>query len=179
MEKLVHRLNKHDEKALIQIMDLYTPLVATVISNVAKGSMSKEDIEETVSDVFVTLWNNRENVKANTLKGYICCIARTRAINKVKSVSNKAVLNIDDYDIHDDFSIEDETDKKDIEQELREVIKTIGEPDKEILLRYYYLCETVSVISEKTSIKLETVKSKLRRTRERIKKELTERGYAI
>lgn len=179
MEKLVHRLNKHDEKALVQIMDTYTPLVATVISNVAKGSMSKEDIEETVSDVFVTLWNNREKVKASTLKGYICCIARTRAINKVKSVGNKTVLNIDDYDIHDDFSIEDETDKKDIENELREVINTIGEPDKEILVRHYYLCETVSVISEKTSIKLETVKSKLRRTREKIKKELTERGYAI
>ena len=179
MEKLVHRLNKHDEKALIQIMDQYTPLVATIVSNVSKGNMSKEDIEETVSDVFVTLWNNCEKVKVGKLKGYICSIARTRAINKINSIGRKTVLNIDDYAIQDDFSIEDATDKKDIEYELREVIETIGEPDKEILIRHYYFCKTVSVISQKTSINIETVKSKLRRTRDKIKKKLTERGYAI
>lgn len=179
MDKLVHKLKKHDEKALIQIMDQYTPLVATIVSNVAKGSMSKEDIEETVSDVFVTLWNNCEKVQDGKLKGYICSIARTRAINKINSIGNKTVLNIDDYDPQDDFSIEDATDKKDLEQELRDVIDTIGEPDREILIRHYYFCETVSVISDKLSINIETVKSKLRRTRDKIRTKLTERGYTI
>lgn len=178
MDKLVHKLKKHDEKALIQIMDLYTPLVATIVSNVARGNMSKEDIEETVSDVFVTLWNNSEKVQDGKLKGYICCIARTRAINKANTLTD-TILNIDDYDPQDDFSIEDATDKKDIEQELREVIGDISEPDKEILIRHYYFCETVSKISENMSINIETVKSKLRRTRDKLKKILTERGYTL
>ncbi|MBQ7999872.1 MAG: sigma-70 family RNA polymerase sigma factor [Ruminococcus sp.] len=179
MDKLVHKLKKHDEKALIQIMDQYTPLVATIVSNVARGNMSKEDIEETVSDVFVTLWNNSEKIQDGKLKGYICSIARTRAINKANSLGNKAILNIDDYDPQDDFSIEDATDKKDVERELREVIGEIPEPDKEILIRHYYFCETASKISENMSINIETVKSKLRRTRDKLKKILTERGYTL
>ena len=35
--------------------DQYSRLVAMVINNISKGSLTKEDIEETVADVFVTL----------------------------------------------------------------------------------------------------------------------------
>ena len=52
-------------------------------------------------------------------------------------------------------------------------------PDREILIRYYYYEQTVSQIARETDINIETVKSKLRRTREKIKAKLIERSYAI
>ena len=55
--------------------------------------------------MFVTLWNNADKVQEGKLKGYICCIARTRTLNKIAVNRNKAVINIDDYDPEDDFSI--------------------------------------------------------------------------
>ena len=149
MDKLVHRLKNRDENALKQIMDTYTPLVATIINNISNGCLNKEDIEETISDVFITLWNNSNNIQNCKLKGYLCSIARTRAINKTQSIKSRTILNIEDYDLQDDFSIEDGTDQKDMERELKEIIETISEPDKEILIRYYYFCETVSTISQK------------------------------
>ena len=136
-------------------------------------------IEETVADVFITLWNNADKVQEGKLKGYICCIARTRTLNKIAVNRNKAVLNIDDYDPEDDFFIADETEKKDIHRELREIIKEIELPDREILIRYYYYYQTVSQISEAMEMNIEMVKSKLRRTRNKIKAKLIERSYTL
>ena len=72
-----------------------------------------------------------------------------------------------------------DAEKKDIHRELREVIKEIPLPDREILIRYYYYDQTVSQIAAEMKMNLETVKSKLRRTREKIKTKLVERSYAI
>ena len=62
-EQLAEKLKQHDEKALGQIIEKYSRFAATVIYNTAKGSLAKEDIEEVVADVFVTLWNNAEKVQ--------------------------------------------------------------------------------------------------------------------
>ena len=78
-DRLVEKLKKHDEKALTQIIEQQSRLVASIIFNTSKGSLSKEDIEEVTSDVFVTLWNNAEKVQEGKLKGYLCSIAKTRA----------------------------------------------------------------------------------------------------
>lgn len=178
-DKLVQKLKKHDEKALEKIMDQYANLVIAIINNISKGSLTNEDIEETVTDVFVTLWNNAEKVQDGKLKGYICIIAKTRTLNKIEACTNKPIININDYDLEDDFSIADETEKKDINRELREIIYDIGQPDQEIIIRYYYYSQTVSKISKVMNINIETVKSKLRRTRGKIKTRLEERGYAL
>ncbi len=178
-DKLVHKLRKHDEKAFEEIIDRYTHLVVAIINNVSKGGLTKEDVEETVADVFVTLWNNADKVQDGKLKGYISCIARTRALNKLTYCISKTVFNIDDYAPEDNFSLEDVTEEKDINHELKEIIREIKQPDKEILIRYYYYNQTVSKIASEMDIKLETVKSKLKRTRDKIKASLLERGYTL
>ena len=178
-EQLAEKLKQHDEKALGQIIEKYSRFAATVIYNTAKGSLAKEDIEEVVADVFVNLWNNAEKVQEGKLQGYICSIAKTRTLNKLKGLNNKTVLNIDDYDPEDDFSIEFEAEKQDMHRELREIITELPHPDKDILIRHYYYDQTVAVISQEMKIKLETVKSKLRRTRDKIKAKLIERSYVL
>ena len=178
-EQLADKLKKKNKKALGQIIEKYSRFAATVIYNTAKGSLTKEDIEEVVADVFVNLWNNAEKVQEGKLKGYICSIAKTRTLNKLKGLNNKTVLNIDDYDPEDDFSIEFEAEKQDMHRELREIITELPHPDKDILIRHYYYDQTVAVISQEMKINLETVKSKLRRTRDKIKAKLIERSYVL
>ena len=178
--ELAVRLKKGDQKALETIIMKYTALVSTIIYNVSKENMTREDIEEVTSDVFITLWNNRDKILPEKLKGYICCIAKTRALNKLESVMRKGnVISIDDYDFEDDFSIEYHTESKDVNSELRKIVNDIGEPDREILIRYYFYYQKTSSIAEIMKLNLETVKSKLKRTREKIKKILTERGYEL
>ena len=37
----------------------YLPLVSTVVYNIGESKLTKEDMEEVISDVFVTLWKKK------------------------------------------------------------------------------------------------------------------------
>ncbi len=175
--ELARKLKKKEEKAFETVIRQYTPLVATIVRNVSKGLLSKEDIEETVTDVFVTLWKNTDSIIEDKLKGYLCRIARTRTLNRLSAVRNHEVLNIDDYDLEDDFSLSAEVEKNAAAAQLREIISEIEMPDREIIIRYYYYAQNTTKISEVMGLNLHTVKSKLQRTRSKIKSKLLERGY--
>lgn len=83
------------------------------------------------------------------------------------------------YRFEDDFSIEDETESKDIVNEFKELIETIPEPDTEILMRYYFYYQSAPKIAGDMDMNHETVKYRLKRTREKLKTQLLERGYSL
>ena len=56
---IIYKLKQHDEAALEQIIQIYTPYVSTIIYNVSRSGMNTEDIEEICADVFITLWKNK------------------------------------------------------------------------------------------------------------------------
>lgn len=58
---LAEKLKKHDEEAFDRIIEIYTPMVWAIVKNISGSSLTREDTEETVSDVFVTLWKNAGN----------------------------------------------------------------------------------------------------------------------
>ena len=69
-EQLAERLMDGDEKALEEVTRKYTPLVSTIIANIANGCFSSEDIEEATSDTFIALWYNRNKIQKDKLKGF-------------------------------------------------------------------------------------------------------------
>ena len=77
----------------------------------------------------------------------------------------------------DEYMIEDNVDRQALHQDLCDALNQFGEPDKEILVRYYYYYQTAQKISEIMDLKLEAVKSKIKRARVKLKAFLTERGY--
>lgn len=173
---LVKKLKNHDEKALEVIMRKYTPLVSTIIFNISNGMLSTSDIEEAVADVFITLWNNSDKVMPDKLKGYICCIAKSKAKNKIRSQSHNDTIDIDNIIAIDDFVVDKHIEGKELNTILNEAIESIGEPDSEIIIRHYYYYQTSSKIALAMGINNETVKSKIRRAKIKLKKILTERG---
>ncbi len=177
-EKLAERLMNGDEKALEEVTRNYTPLVSTIISNVAGGNFSVEDIEETTSDTFITLWYNRKKIQKDKLKGFICCIAKNKAKNKIKSNQrHQDVVSIEGMDFEDGLNVSQEIEDKFISETLRKALDDIGEPDREIIIRHYYYYQSSTVISEKMQMNNETVKSRIKRAKEKLKKILTERGF--
>lgn len=175
--KLAERLINNDESALEEIIDRFTPLVSTIIFNISNGFLSTVDIEETTSDTFITLWYNREKIEPDKLKGFICCIAKNKAKDKVKTTARHKVVSIDEMDFEEDLMVSEDLENKVITEELRRALDEIGDPDKEIIIRHYYYYQSSTEISERTGMKTETVKSRIKRAREKLKNILTERGY--
>ncbi len=175
---LIQRLKKHDEAAFEEVMNKYLPLVSNIVYNIGRDRLSKEDMEETISDIFVILWNNTDKIMEGKLQGYLCRIARTKALDRLAAVKRVQTLDIEELEIQSDFSIDVTAEIDDIAEILHELIDELHEPDREIMLRYYYYQQTAPMIAGILGMNKETVKSKLRRTKEKLRMKLKERGYA-
>ncbi len=179
VENLAEKLKKQDERAFEQIVDKFTGYAAAVINNTAKGSLSKEDIEEAVMDTFVTLWRNADKVQKDKLKGYIACIAKSKAKNKLAALKLIEVIDIQEIDVQDSFTITDETESKDLEKDILHILDGFKKQDKEIFIRHYFYYQKLADIADNLSMTQENVKVRLFRTRNKLKQALVERGYII
>ena len=176
-KKLAERMKKGNEKAFEEIIYRFTPLVSNIIRNISSGYLNNEDIEEVTTDVFITLWKNSEKLDVNMLKPYIICIAKSRVKDRLRRENKFGIVDINSVDIADDGDIFEKYENESLVSDLKEEISKLKEPDKEILIRYYYYYQPVKEISEIMGINIETVKSKLQRTRKKLKDALTGKGY--
>lgn len=175
---LTQRLKRHDEAAFEEVMNKYLPLVSNIVYNIGRDRLSKEDMEETISDIFVILWNNTDKIIEGKLQGYLCRIARTKALDRLSKHKKPQTLDIEELEIQSDFSMEVTAEIDDVTEILHELIDELHEPDREIMLRYYYYQQTAPIIAKMLRMNKETVNSKLRRNKEKLRLKLKERGYA-
>ena len=176
--ELLQGLKKHDESAIEEIMERYTPYVSTIIYNMSKGKLSTPDIEETAADVFFTIWSAPDKIAEGSLKGFIAAVAKNKAKEKIRQIKPKDnIMDIDDVVLADEYSLSDSIDNKVLQQDLTDALDQFAEPDKEIVIRYYYYYQTAPKIAEILDMKLEAVKSKIKRARTKLKSFLKERGY--
>ena len=61
-------------------------------------------------------------------------------------------------------------------QATKEAVDSLGEPDRSIFLRYYYLYQKTDEIAAAMGIKPSIVRNRLSRGREKLKTRLVERG---
>lgn len=175
-ERLIHNIRQKRRGALEKVIDLYTPYVGTIIYNVIGSAMSKEDMEEVVSDTFVSLWCNADKFDVNKgcLRTYLGTMARNLAKNKLAKQTVNAELNENIAAAHSEPYIKVERDEE--RTAMIRAINELGEPDSEIFMRYYYYDEKISYISRLMSLPGNTVKTKLARGRRKLKEILQRRG---
>jgi len=83
-QDIVHRLQKSDQSALKYLFDVYyKDLVAHAVRIVINRGIA----EETVQDVFIGLWTNRNDfILKKTFHAYLFTAVRNRSINYLKSL---------------------------------------------------------------------------------------------
>ena len=174
-KKLLINLKNGRGGSLEKAIKLYTPYVCTVIYNIVGSSMSKEDVEEAVSDVFVSLWRHAGDLDAEkgSVRSYLGVIARNCAKNRMRSARM-----FEEYDetLADERGTEEIAEERERRRILISLIQKLGEPDSEIFMRYYFYDEKISKISAVTGICGSTIKTKLSRCRSKMKILLRENG---
>ncbi|GMQ57013.1 sigma-70 family RNA polymerase sigma factor [Vallitalea sediminicola] len=140
-----------------------------------------EDIEECVADTFVNLWKNVDSIDIDkgSLKGYIASIARNTAINRYNKLKREQTDYIQNRDFISEEDLEDQIARECDIAILQELINDMGEPDKEIFIRRFFLFEKVKDIANKLQITIKTVDNKLFRGKQKLRKQLIERGITL
>ena len=161
--ELISRIQKGDESALAIIIAEYNSYVAKIVYSILGSYSHKVDLQGIVNQVFFT--------KSTTIKGYLGTLARNTAINEKKK--HKA-----DYQINDEVigEISDNFNQIELRLLLKDAIRSLSKEEQLILVLFYFENEKISDISRITSIPASTVKSKLKRSREKMKKFLEEGG---
>lgn len=176
--ELVDAMCGGDEDALGRAIDKYTAYVWTVVWNIVQGKLDADDARAIVSDVFFALWENVQRARPANLKGYLSRIARSRAVDALRRRKQSLPLEDDIIEIPVDGP-ETETIRRAEYAALRNTVDSLPEPDRVIFIRHYYLYQTASEIAETMQLNVNTVKTKLRRGKELLRRELTEGGYFI
>jgi RNA polymerase sigma-70 factor (ECF subfamily) len=175
--ELLKLLHNEPEVGLKMMMDNYMALIYTIIFNKLSGMYSKEDIEECVSDVFfeVFKYKSRIDLEKGSIKAFLAIIAKRKAIDMYRKNKNNNHIHIDDvvkelYTIVDDVS--DSILLKESNSVLIDAIKSLGEPDSEIIIRKYYLYQSSKDISKNIGLKVNTIDKKVSRCMQKLKKVL-------
>lgn len=165
-KKLLLRLKQKQEKALEQAIELYTPYISTVLFNMIGTQLPVEDIEEIISDVFVTLWKNAEyiDLKKGTIRSYIAVVARNLALKRLNRLSD--YTNLEDVELPDERNTIDDNIFSEL---IWKSVMELGEPDNEIFVRYYKFGERLKDISRVMGLNLSTIKTKLSRGKKKLK----------
>ena len=176
-KKIISRLRKNESTALAWIIDEYTPYLHAVVSSIMGGTGSSADIEEIVSESFIALWYNRQNIRPGKLKAYLAAVARNKTISRLRSLRIFEELD-DDMAISECRQPEYELICAELSELALAAVTSLPEPDREIFKRHYFLYEKTESIARDLNINSATVRTKLARGRKRLKNYLTERGYS-
>lgn len=170
--KALALLQKGDQQALEWFIDRYSAYVGTIVNIILQDSMSRADVEEVTADVFVTFWKSAGKLLPLNLKGYLGRVARSLALQKLRERTKELPLDEDILILEEDSLIE-KLDQKERNRIVREAVLSMPQPDREIFLRFYYYCQTIPVIAEKLDMNPSTVKTRLKRGRDKLREHLT------
>lgn len=162
---------------LDRIIDEYTPYVRKVIQNMVNNNLSEEDKEEIIIDTFFVLWKKySENYYIESLSSYMAGITRNLIKEKFKSLKTNFDLeqydNIIDYSNFDTYLQEREN-----LNEIHNKIGNLKEIDIKIINMFYYSAKSIKDIAKELGISEVNVKTRLHRTRKKIKQELKRGGF--
>lgn len=174
--RLLKQLKCRDRRALERVMKRYTAYVGTILRNTTRGQTAPEDIEELTADVFLALWHHAPEMRTEHLTGYLASIARSKGCNWLRK-RQLDTQPIDDVVIAADTDVSAQAEQTELAEILREVMGQLPERDQEILLRYYFYHQTVAEIAGELHMKEATVKTRMHRSRKKLRQLFTERGY--
>lgn len=155
-EEILVLMKTDPEKGMLNLTEQYTALVWKVIWGKLSGICSSEDVEETVSDVFLDFYRKHSTVDLTkgSLASFLITLAQRRAIDEFRRVMRQKSIEKAMNEKSEIISLQTEnTVLKNEEREfLLGSILSLGEPDSTIIYRKFYYGETYSEIGNRLGL---------------------------
>ena len=177
---IMERSQREGHKALF---DEYCNYVYAVIINVLRNSVTREDVEECVSDVFVKIYRSyRDNeLREGDLKGFIGAVAKNTAIDYMRKLNSynrrNTSMDVEDFpEMPSDIRIDADAEKRDSKRLLMQMVNSLGEPDSTIIVQQYFYDRTAKEIAVSLDMTPAAVQKRSSRAREKLKGLLIKAG---
>lgn len=159
-----------------QLVKEYSAYLFVIVRKTLGDLGTREDVEECVNDVFFEYSRKWEKSgwDPKDQKGYLALLAKRRAIDQYRRLARQAGRVVDGLEAEQyvDHSERQDPEKhvlrKEERQQLVQELDNLGETDREILLRRYYLEQSVNEIAGVMKMKENTVSVRIRRALKRL-----------
>ena len=136
----------------------------------------KEDAEDVVQELFLTLWNNRKKIAiVENVSGYLYKMARNLALNHIRTQTNyKTVLENREEQLP--YYEENPLETEEFRMALYDCINLLPGRCKEVLLLHRVKGLKQKEIADQLSISVKTIKNQIWTSLQRLKKCLEVKG---
>lgn len=165
------------------LVENFGAYIKAIIVNKIGAVAAREDIEDCISDVFLEILKNPENLPKTDKesKYYIGTIAKRRAVDYFRRIShlenNRSGSDEDLLSVSDKTDVEDITQKKALNTALWNAVQSLGEPDSDIIIYRYFYRKKAHEIGEIFNLSTGAVHKRAQRAEKKIKDILVKQGF--
>ncbi len=173
---LVVAVQRQDQEALAEI---YRRHGGGLFHIALRVLAVRELAEEVVQDVFTRLWQSpdRFDPARGSLRSFLLAQAHSRAIDIVRSETSRQRREKGDADAFKvAYVLEDEVVDSAMGQEIRRVVETLAEPEREAISLAYFRGHSYVDVASLLSVPEGTVKSRIRSGLARLRRGMVEAG---
>lgn len=172
-DEILGLLRENPEKGLKLLTKLYGGLVYAVVRRNLPG-ISDADIEACAADVFAEFYLelDKYDPSKGSLKAWLCVIARHNAVDAARKT--KETLPLDEEALSYEKNVESELENAELRRAVLDEVKSLPEPDREILLRKFYLGESSKEIAARLKMSVSNVDTRTSRAVEKLRKRLAD-----
>lgn len=172
-DEILALLRENPEKGLKTLAAQYGGLVYAVCRQ-NLGGASSADIEDCAAGVFAEFYLelDKYDPSKGSVKAWLCTIARHNALDAARKT--KEALPLDEEILSEERTVESELEESELRRAVLSEVKSLPEPDREILLRKFYLGESSKEIAARLKISVSNVDTRTSRAVERLRKRLEE-----
>lgn len=154
---------------------------------IARNVLNDEmDAQECVNDAYLAVWNTVPPQRPDPLRAYVCRITRNLALAKHRK--NTAQKRNSRYDLALDElmdvvsqteTVEEACDARMLAEALNNFLGTLTRRDRCLFVRRYWFSDSVAELASAFGMSAHAVSVRLFRIRQRLKKDLDQRGISI
>lgn len=175
-EKLLRKLRTDPEQGMKLLLEHYVGLVYAVVKSKLQADVfCLADIEACVADTFSEFFCDlhKFDPARGSIKAWLCVIAKHNALDHLRRHYAQAdTVSLDDDSVStaaDDCSVEGDFEDKSLRAELLTAIKNLGEPDREILIRKFYLAQSSREIADILGLSISNVDTRTHRAIQKLR----------
>lgn len=170
--EIIELLKSSPQNGLAALINRYSAYVYKIVYTKLGSIYSEQDIEETVSDIFLKFYraSQKDGFQIRSLRGYLSLIAERHCID-IFRVKKERIEEVSFDDIADTIASEEEIQP---DTELYDALLALGEPDTTIFIRKYFFGQKTSDIAKEMKMKANTVDKRVSRGLVKLRKMLEE-----
>ena len=170
------------EKAISETANKYGGYCYSIANNILSN---KEDSEESVNDTYLAAWNNMPPRHPSILATFLGKITRYISLDHWKSRSaykrggGEVTLALEELDefLSSGESTEEVLEKKELIRSINRFLDNLPEAERNLFVCRYWYLDPIQQIADRYGFTLSKTASMLRRTREKLCKQLKKEGF--